>query len=588
MTNIDPIHGSRQVRFWKLELQLDTKDSVQLLENQQEAPLRYAAPVLSLALLVASVPASAWQRDEDSTRRWRDDIAWFRQELPRRHINPFHDLSGAEFERLTTDLDARVSSLRDHEIIVGLTRIVARLGPRDGHSRVNLFNPALKFHRLPVNVYAYSDGLFVRAVSNDYVDLLGTRVISIGGKPVDDVVQRVKTITPADNPMSKTSWSAELMTIPEVLHALGIGSGEPAGPVTFEVQEPDGTRRKIEVKALQSLDGVVWQDIRSTARASPMYRRWASIDPFNRHGAQKNFWFEYLAERKLLYVNYSAVVDMSDETVAAFFDRVFAFADKNPVEKFVLDIRNNSGGNNYLNRPIFYGLIKRAETVARSGAFFAVIGRETFSAAQNLANLLDEHTDAILVGEPTGGSPNHYGDSLRMELPNSKVSVGLSSVWWQDLDPRDFRLWIAPHIAAELTSGDDRTGRDPALEAIVNYAPEVALIDTVREALTKGGKAEAARALASWRSDPRHKFLNGESELNRLGARLFREKKPDDAVVIFELNASTNPDSWLAQNSLGRTYAAVGRKEEAAAAYQRALRIRPNAPQTLSVLDQLK
>ena len=70
--------------------------------------------------------------------------------------------------------------------------------------------------------------------------------------------------------------------------------------------------------------------------------------------------------------------------------------------------------------------------------------------------------------------------------------------------------------------------------------------------------------------------------------RLFGEKKQADAVAIFELNASTNPDSWQTQNSLGRAYASTGRKEEAAAAYQRALRIRPNAPQTLSVLDQLK
>jgi len=168
------------------------------------------SPFALLVLLLVSTPAVAWQRDEDSTRRWHEDIAWFRQELPRRHINAFHDLSRAEFEQLTTALDSRVSSLRDHEIIVGLARIVARLGPRDGHSRVNLFNPALKFHRLPVNVYAYRDGLFVRAVSNDYVDLLGTRVISIGGTPVDDVVQRVKTITPADNPMSKTSWSLQV------------------------------------------------------------------------------------------------------------------------------------------------------------------------------------------------------------------------------------------------------------------------------------------------------------------------------------------------------------------------------------------
>lgn len=549
--------------------------------------MRHAAPVV-LVLILISTPAFAWQRDDQSARRWREDLGYFRQELPRRHINAFHDLTREEFNRLVADLDQRVPSLRDHEIIVGLARIVTRLGARDGHSRVNLFDPALKFHRLPVNLYAYADGIFVRAASNEHAALAGSRVLAIGKTPIDEAIERVKEVTPADNAMSKKSWSAGLATIPEVLRALGIATGEPADPVSLELDLGDGTRKTVELKPVQSLDGVEWLDVRRTAASPAMYTRWASLDPFNRHGAQKNFWFEYLPEPQVLYVNYSAVADSPEESVAAFFGRVFAFAEKNPVKKFVLDIRNNSGGNNYLNRPIFYGLIKRSDTIAKRGTFFVIIGRETFSAAQNLANLLDEHTDAILVGEPTGGSPNHYGDSLRMELPNSKVTVGMSSVWWQDLDPRDFRLWIAPHVAAKLTSADDRLGRDPALKAVLEYAPEPTLTDVLRDALQKGGKTEAAHALLEWRNDPRHEFLTGEGEINRLGARLFAEKRPDDALAMFELNASLNSDSWLAQNSLGRAYASAGRKDEAAAVYAQALRIRPNAPQTLSVLDQLK
>jgi tetratricopeptide (TPR) repeat protein len=250
----------------------------------------------------------------------------------------------------------------------------------------------------------------------------------------------------------------------------------------------------------------------------------------------------------------------------------------------VLDIRNNSGGNNYLNRPIFYGLVKRADTIAKRGTFFAIIGRETFSAAQNLANQIDTHTEAILVGEPTGGSPNHFGDPLPMRLPNSKLQVGLSSVWWQDLDPRDFRPWIAPTIAAEPSSSDDRLGRDPALDAILAYSPEPSLTQLMRDALAKD-RSELARAFATWKSDPHHKFLTGENDLNRLGANLFGENRADDAVAIFELNANVNPNSWLAQNSLGRAYAATKRPEEAKAAFERALKIRPNAPQTLSAMD---
>jgi hypothetical protein len=84
----------------------------------------------------------------------------------------------------------------------------------------------------------------------------------------------------------------------------------------------------VSIKPVGTDEHIQWSDL----RAPMLYRRFAPADPSNRHGAQKNFWYEYQADKKLLYVNYSAVVDAQDESVAAFFDRVFKFADSNPVD----------------------------------------------------------------------------------------------------------------------------------------------------------------------------------------------------------------------------------------------------------------
>ena len=48
-----------------------------------------------------------------------------------------------------------------------------------------------------------------------------------------------------------------------------------------------------------------------------------------------------------------------------------------------------------------------------------IIGRDTFSAAQNTISELERRTKAILVGEPTGSSPNFIGESLAIPLPYS-------------------------------------------------------------------------------------------------------------------------------------------------------------------------
>ena len=54
-------------------------------------------------------------------------------------------------------------------------------------------------------------------------------------------------------------------------------------------------------------------------------------------------------------------------------------------------------------------------------------------------------------------------------LPYSKLMVGISSRYFQRSSSEDRRLWIAPHIAAEMTSQDYAQQVDPALEAILAY-----------------------------------------------------------------------------------------------------------------------
>jgi tetratricopeptide (TPR) repeat protein len=545
-------------------------------------PMRLAW--LAGCLLVFLTSASVSARDAESIARWQEDLRYLESEAPRRHPNLFHHLTPEQWRSEIAELSARVPQSEDYELVAGVAKIVASLGPRDGHSRVNLLSPDLHFHTLPINFYSYSDGLFVRAVARQYADLAGARVVSIGSMTADAAWLAVSEYVAGDNAMSKRADTERVLSLSEILRAGGVATGAPDQPVRIVVEI--GTKKKVvEVMPVVSLDGIDWVDVRSAKPA--FYRRFASRDPFARHTADKYFWFEYLAEPKLLYVNFSVVSDEKDETVAAFFDRVFAFADSHDVRKLVLDIRLNGGGNNYLNRPILYGLVKRDKTIAQRGRFFTIIGRETFSAAQNLANLLDAHTQTIFVGEPTGGAPNHFGDSLRLTLPNSKLSINLVSVWWQDLDPRDQRLWIAPQLAAELSSADDRDGTDPALDAIVRYAPDESLSDIVRKAFGEGGKTKAAAVIASWKAEPQHKFSTGEEELVDVALEFYRANREADAVAVFELNAESNPSSWRAHHNLGRAYAAAKKNDAALAEFKRALEIRPNAPETLAAIDRL-
>jgi len=103
----------------------------------------------------------------------------------------------------------------------------------------------------------------------------------------------------------------------------------------------------------------------------------------------------------------------------------------------------------------------------RRGRLYVIIGRSTFSAAQNLSTLIERHTEAIFVGEPTGSSPTFVGETIDFQLPYSGVWANVSDLLWQSGWPMDERTWIAPLLYTPPTFAAFRENRDPALEAIL-------------------------------------------------------------------------------------------------------------------------
>ena len=84
----------------------------------------------------------------------------------------------------------------------------------------------------------------------------------------------------------------------------------------------------------------------------------------------------------------------------------------------------------------------------------------------------EKHTNELFVGEPTGGHPNHDTDTGRLVLPNSGLRISYSPFFWDYSFPGDKRVWIAPHLAVDLSSDDYVNGPDPVFDAVVRYAPE--------------------------------------------------------------------------------------------------------------------
>jgi len=157
-------------------------------------------------------------------------------------------------------------------------------------------------------------------------------------------------------------------------------------------------------------------------------------------------------------------------------------------------MRFNGGGNTFLGQPLLHHLIA-CPAVNRRGALFVIIGRLTFSAAQNVATALEAHTQATFAGEPTGSRPNFIGESVPFELPVSKLQVNVADLYWQTGYPMDYRPWIAPQLYAPPTFASFSQNRDPALAAILaasEQLPGTGLSGRPDSAIDRNGSARAA------------------------------------------------------------------------------------------------
>lgn len=416
--------------------------------------------VLFLSALSAS-PASA-QLDSTEVRRWREDLAFLRKEMPARHADLFHSMSRGQFDSALNSIDTRLPSLARHQVIVELQKLAALIG--DGHSNVGPWRDSLiAFHTVPIALYSFSDGIIVRAADSAHANLLGARVVAVNGIPVDSVAARIRPLISHDNEMGVKAFTPFFMVMPEILQATGVTRDLRRIPFTLEA---GGRRNEVVLESaglFPMLTGDIdrswanrpgWVDARD--RTSPPL--WLS-DPLNL------YWYKYLPESRTLYAQINTIQQKQADSLRSFMTRAIASADSAHAEKFVLDLRLNGGGNGFFNRSIFLPLIKSQYDVP--GRLYVLTGRRTWSAAQMLVTEMQKYTNATFVGEPTASKGNAYGDSYRIVMPNSKVTFRVSTLWWQYLDPRDKRDTIEPAIKAPLSFADYVAGRDAGLEAII-------------------------------------------------------------------------------------------------------------------------
>jgi tetratricopeptide (TPR) repeat protein len=442
-------HQEDALQAFRRALEEGFADEASLRSEPDLAPLREDLRFRSLTGLY---PPKDLSRDD----RWRHDLDYLARRLEEMHCNFGGEDPRENLRTAIPSLQKRVPTLKDHQIVVEIQRVMALAG--DGHTR--LWWPdqgPYAVPRYPLEFYLYSDGLFVRRGARDLAAAVGGRVVQIGGLSAEQGLKAVEPLCSVDGPMGIKAEAPRLLARPDVLETLGLVKDMDHVPLV--VERRDGTQVTVELARARSGKGRAdWLSINASAKAVlPAYLR----------GREQFYRFEHLPEARLVYFQYNAVADRKEESLAQFCRRMMAFLDANHVENLAIDLRHNGGGNGLLNRALLRELI-RSDIINRRGHLFVILGRNTFSAAMSVATDLQRQTECLFVGEPSCSSPNSRGQANPITPPCSGLRLSCASLYYQGaLLSSDRRPWIAPDIVVELSSVDEANNHDPALAAIV-------------------------------------------------------------------------------------------------------------------------
>jgi Peptidase family S41 len=415
--------------------------------------MRHAAAV-ALALVLVGCASS---ESSAPTTAATSDVDVLLDGLERVHPDPWHDVSAADFKLAADDLEKDYAELDPNGRLVELMRLLALLGNRDGHSGIFPLDPAheRELSLYPLRLYEFADGLFVVAAIGR-PDLVGARVEAIAGMPVDDLRERVEPLVPRDNESSLAARLPQYMLVAEVLDGLGVTASP--GPAEFTLVGRDGGRESLTLEPVPaSAYGAAFPDL-----FHPLIPPGLPPRPEPQYLARRldDRWLTTLAGGSVVYVAYNVTLGSTSDLA----EQLRRLARRPGVESVVLDLRHNPGGNNTTYGPLLEELVAVDDLIV-------LIGRTTFSAAVNLLAELEQRGDPTLVGEPSGGSPNLYGDTVDIALPETGLLVQIATIYWELAAPDDLRVAFEPDVPVELTSRDFFAGRDPVLSAALRRAP---------------------------------------------------------------------------------------------------------------------
>ena len=389
---------------------------------------------------------------------WNKDLNYLAKELPKKHYNFFTVKSKDDFLSGIKAIKRQSNNLNDLQIALKTQQLIATFG--DSHTMLNFSHLVNVDQILPIALFGTSDGFHILHTTPENEKILGCQLLSINNFPIATVIDSLSTLLTIDNQAMIKQFIPQTIASLQFLEYFGFAD-------TVQVE----LGLKTETGQIQTyvLKPSFWSKSNSV-----------SVKPDSVAFVLKNdktlFTDFYFPDERIYYVLYNHCWSKEAELIYGdkdnadnfpsfkeFEEKVFNDLATKSVEKIVFDMRYNNGGSSIQGTEFVGRLAKFLETNPTIKTY-VVIGSATFSSA--ILNAMDfkRLTNAVFVGEETGGKPNHFGEVKRFQLPTSKIIVKYSTKYFERTEEGVNTL--APDVKIEMSFSDFMKGIDPVYDWI--------------------------------------------------------------------------------------------------------------------------
>ncbi|MEO0338822.1 MAG: hypothetical protein AAF242_06385 [Bacteroidota bacterium] len=422
--------------------------------------------VSALFLLMAFLGCQTTQPDTRVTN-YQADIQYLKDTLPVKHPNLFFYQSEDTFHR-NLDLIAsktNLSSKDDAQILMQLREATAQLG--DPHTNFGFYELLDEEGHFPIEIFWFEDGIWITGAAEKYQQAIGKQLVAINDIPMETVIEKVSKVVPKNAPYFSHKRMHYFLPMYAILNYYDI---TPTQTAKFTLASTDGTQEQVEISTVVGDYNV---DLFKHVTPAPYY--WLSVqgdsaDLFRQH---------FFAEDGILLIQYNSCWSKELEerfgdaedakslpSFNAFKAEVFEVLENQPVEKVIFDMRFNGGGSSPQGTQ-FIEELSGIEEINQKGKLFVAISQHTFSSAVINAMNFRQGTNAILLGAPSGGSPNHYGEVRTLTLPNTKMEIYHSTNYFKYIE-EDLEA-VVPDEMVPTRFLDIAKGVDPIYEYVKGY-----------------------------------------------------------------------------------------------------------------------